>query len=156
MGKDTGGVMLASITSFERNGWPSPAVMNWVFQTCENFRHRIPLSFVPLHEYSPLAAARNVAGKKAIELGCEWLLMVDNDMKPHPQTLDMILEADESMDILVPIFHRWDGDKREAQLCWSPVESLESNNDTLNVNGRTWIPLHRCGSGVIAIRPHCL
>jgi hypothetical protein len=45
-----------------------------------------------------------VLANKFLDSGCDWLLMLDNDMIPPLNLLDMIDGADERMDILVPQF----------------------------------------------------
>jgi hypothetical protein len=73
-------IMVAILTGHERHYWIHPDLMQalvrmplWQMETGSS------LAVTTIHGTSPVAAARNEAVEKMLQLGVEWLLQIDND-----------------------------------------------------------------------------
>lgn len=105
MAKKKDSVLVAVLTLAERDGWVTPGLAGWLAamkSAQASGKREIQLGF--LNDFKPYDDARNALAKEFLDSGCDWLLMLDNDMIPPPNLLDMIDRADERMDILVPRF----------------------------------------------------
>jgi hypothetical protein len=76
-------VFIALFTMCERDGWCSPQILPLltaakVAAVTGERNVRITVQ----HNNRPFDYARNIAAKAFLESGCEWPLMVDNDMAP--------------------------------------------------------------------------
>lgn len=92
-------LFIAILCGRERTGWICPELAEWCFdgRTPEGVDATISL----VCGYWPVDFARNVAVERARKAGADWLLMVDNDNVPHPETLARIaLANDRGLDVL--------------------------------------------------------
>jgi GT2 family glycosyltransferase len=102
------------------------------------------------HNNRPFDYARNVAAKAFLESGCEWLLMVDNDMAAPVDLLDMLDRVDDTMDIVVPKFYSL-GDAG-LFVCWRSLEGYMTPAVEKVHAEDEWIELSNAGSGCMFIR----
>lgn len=110
MAKKIGSVLVAVLTLAERDGWVAPGLAGWLAaMKCEQATGKREVRLGFHHEFKPYDHARNALAKEFLASGYDWLLMLDNDMIPPPDLIEMIDRADECMDILVPRFYALNG-----------------------------------------------
>ncbi len=97
--KSKASVFIAIFTGKERDGWLCPAMAEFLVSLTTQKPRAISLEVLTL---KPIDYARNCAVKDFLATDFQWLLMIDNDMAPPPNLLDMVDRAEERMDILVP------------------------------------------------------
>ena len=85
----------------------------------------------------------------------EWLIMVDNDMAPPENALDMIIEAGDR-DIIIPVMMMWDNKKGQVFLCWKPVSQYGEKGEWELDDAQPFVELQSGGKGMIAIRRRVL
>lgn len=141
-------LLISPLSTYERNGWYCPELVWFIFSAGQSQKHKI--SFAPVHNFIPAGGGRNVACKKFLETDNEWILMVDNDMVPPFNLLEMLDKATPDMDILIPLFHLWENDTSTVKVVWAPV----ANPDQMSVeelNATEWLELQSAGTGCIFI-----
>ncbi len=99
-------VFIFVLCGAERDGWIVPGLLGFLMglrNSGPTVRREISLEL--MYNVRPVDAARNAIAKKFLASECEWLCMIDNDMLPHPNLLEILDRAGEHMDILVPKFY---------------------------------------------------
>ena len=144
-------VFIALFTMCERDGWCSPHILPFltaakVAAATGDRDIRVTLQ----HNIRPFDYARNIAAKAFLESGCEWLVMVDNDMAPPVDLLDMLDRADDRMDIVAPKFYSL-GDAG-LFVCWRSLDGKMYPAVTKVSPRDEWIELSAVGSGLMYIR----
>ena len=144
-------VFIALFTMCERDGWVSPHILPFltaakVAAVTGDRDIRITLQ----HNNRPFDYARNIAAKAFLESGCEWLVMVDNDMAPPVDLLDMLDRADDRMDSVAPKFYSL-GDAG-LFVCWRSLEGYMAPAVEKVHAEDEWIELSNAGSGCMLIR----
>jgi hypothetical protein len=83
---------IAILCGIERTGWICPPLVDWIMagKVLAGVEANVSL----ISGCWPVDHARNVAVELASRSGSDWILMVDNDQRPHAQTLDVIALAD--------------------------------------------------------------
>jgi hypothetical protein len=97
-------VFIALLTLGEREGWLHPSIAQFLVALTQQKGRQISLNIrtdTKPHDY-----ARNLVVKDFLATGYDLLLMMDNDMGPPPNLLDMLDRAEDHMDIFVPKFYR--------------------------------------------------
>jgi hypothetical protein len=128
---------------------------NWVYPSIMEMVHWSgtggwPLVLDNVHNAFPVSVARNKVAQTflASKLNgerLEWLLMIDNDMDPPPDLLDVLLLPEMAdKDIVSMKCYRISPDWNGIDLAWQPLTGLYSP--------RPWLPLFRAGTGAIFIR----
>lgn len=148
-------ILIAPLTTHERNGWPHPNLLKFV----ADLPHLAGYATVvcPLHNFTPAAAARNVICKNIAngwKQHFDWLMMIDNDMDPPGDLLDTIKGCPDDAGIVVPEFSMFNDTERKLILCWTP--DVESYDGSPMVLDRGFHPIRKCGTGVMFIRPSAL
>jgi hypothetical protein len=103
-GKQKASVFIAIFTLDERDGWMAPGMAQFLAAMSVVAKERA-VSLQIKQNTKPIDWARNHIVQDFLASGFEWLLMVDNDMNPPPNLIDMVDRADGRMDILVPKFY---------------------------------------------------
>ena len=157
--KQKASVFVALFTMNERDGWLSPGLAQFfaaLSHVAKDRRVMVHLSACK----KPIDHARNLVVKEFLASGCDWLLMVDNDMVPPLNLFEMIDRAAGHMDILVPKFFMLapafgprtsEALTKHAQnprlplfLCWQTLN--------IRLDEREWTELAWAGTGVMFIR----
>ena len=129
----------------ERDGWLHPSLATFLVSlTGQNSRG---LTMHLSSEHRPVDYARNCVVKEFLASTCEWLLMLDNDMVPPVNLLDMVDRAGDRMDIVVPRFYRAEAgpcDGVRLKLCWESFSGELAQNE--------WRELVCAGTGVMFVR----
>lgn len=142
-------ILIGILTTYERDGWAHPHLLKWVADLPMNpvYATRI----IPIHNFQPAAAGRNVFCKQMKEnKEADWLCMIDNDMPPPLNMLDVLKDAPEDAAVIVPAFWIWQQDRGALTLCWGVAPGNEPKGNEF-IPG--WHELNKCGTGVIFIRP---
>jgi hypothetical protein len=142
-------ILVAVLTTHERIGWVHPEILFFIEAQRSNTNYAWSLAKV--HNFVPAAAARNVFCNAAKDTGCDWILMVDNDMALPYNLFDCIKDAPEDAAVVVPRFHLWDETNRRITMCWG-MDAAEFKNGAL-VLDKPFYELTKCGTGAIFIRP---
>jgi hypothetical protein len=140
-------VFVVVLTLSERDGWCSPQLMTFLTAAkaaAVTGNRDVEVTFQ--HNVRPFDHARNLAARAFLKSGCDWLLMIDNDMAPPSNLLEMLDRTGDHMDVVVPKFYSL-GDAG-IRLCWRlPEEPL-----SLNEQCAEWIQLSAAGSGCMFVR----
>jgi hypothetical protein len=99
--KSKASVFIAIFAGNERDGWLCPAMAVFIVSLTRQKARALCLQVPAL---KPIDYARNSIVKDFLASDFEWLLMIDNDMAPPLNLLDMVDLAEGGMDILVPKF----------------------------------------------------
>ena len=143
-------LLISPLSTYERTGWYCPDLVWFFFAAAQNRKHEI--EFRPAHNFIPAAGGRNLVCKVAQERKADWILMVDNDMSPPNNLLDMLDSVTDDMDIVLPVFHMWDGDEKgTVKVVWSPLSSKEQMTQE-ELSATEWLELQSAGTGCIFIR----
>ncbi|MCU1242396.1 MAG: hypothetical protein JWO71_3122 [Candidatus Acidoferrum typicum] len=98
-------VFMTVLSTSERDGWLAPGLLGFVMGLGKSGGPRREISVELMYNVHPVDAARNTIAKNFLASDCEWLCMIDNDMTPPPNLLELLDRAAEHMDVLVPKFH---------------------------------------------------
>lgn len=109
-------VFIAILTTYERNGWITRQLAEFVYSLRGNKKFATALAFAD--NYVPAAAGRNAICAAFLSSDADWLCMIDNDMAPPANLLDTLDGAPDDAAVIIPKFHMWDGNKAELKLCW--------------------------------------
>src|SRR5689334_1110967 len=129
-------VFIAVLTQAEREGWYSPQLVTFLAAVKIVHDRNVQVTFQ--HDARPFDYARNLAAAAFLASGLDWLLMVDNDMAPPRNLLDLLDHVDERIDIAVPLFYTM-GDAG-IKLCW------KLKPDCPTATGE-WTEIEGAGSG---------
>ena len=149
-------VVISPLSTYERHGWWSFEL--GIFLLCAIGSRKYRVSIHPAHKVDPVMAARNLICKKFLkETTADWLLMIDNDMRPPTNLLDMLDDIPPEADIAVPIMHLWNEVNKFPAICWRPKDIAinqvkMSEEETRKLLGEKWIELEACGSGAMFVR----
>ena len=143
-------IVFAVLSTYEREGWHHPSILQFF---CDlPFKPGYAYRMVPVHNFKPAAAGRNVFCKNIKDADADWLVMIDNDMAIPDNLLDTLKDAPADADIIVPTFYMWSQTDLKLTLCWG-MDDIPSGYARLNPG---FHELTKCGTGVIFIRPHVL
>ena len=151
-------IIVTPLMTYERWGWLNYELFLWLQTSPIEYykKHGYDFSVCPAHNFCPAPAARNVAGKMFLGTNAEWLLMVDNDMAPPDNLLDMIVNAGPDKDIIIPVMMMWDNKKGQSFLCWKPVSQYGTKGEWDLDDAVAYQELQSGGTGAIAIRRRVL
>src|SRR5712671_1244203 len=146
--KQNSSVFVAIFTQNERDGWIAPGMIGFIVGLSSTGR-KVQLQV--RDNVKPIDYARNVAVKDFLASDAQWLLMIDNDMGPQPNLLDMLDRAKERMKILVPKFfllapclakysHH---PKLPLSFGWQPLNKMPKENE--------WSELAWSGTGTMFV-----
>ena len=91
-------VVVAVLVSEERQGWVNPHLSAALVALA--FDPRFRMTYLPINSLYPVSAARNHAVNETIAHDGDWLLMIDNDIKPPFELCNVIARADFIGDII--------------------------------------------------------
>jgi hypothetical protein len=144
-------VFVCTFAGWERSGWPCTGLSLFMGELgVVRARGERQVVRHGIHNARPHDAARNLAVKAFLESGLEWLLMVDNDMVPPTNLLDMCDFAGPEMDIIVPRFYCLSGNDPNVlkiSLAWKLLPGQASIPPNV-----AWVELAGSGTGAMAIR----
>lgn len=143
-------VVFGILSTYERNGWHHPSITQFFadlpFKTGFGFR------VIPIHNFVPAAAGRNVFCRETKDTDADWICMIDNDMAVPPNLLDTVTDVPTDAGIVVPAFYLWDQTLANLTLCWG-VDGDDGRARAVAKFGPGFHELSKCGTGVIFIRP---
>ena len=142
-------VLFGVLSTYERSGWHHPSITQ--FFADSPFINNCAYRMIPVHNWTPAAAGRNVFCKQNKDTETDWLCMIDNDMHIPLNLLDAVKNAPPDADIVCPQFYMWDQGQLKLVLCWG-VNENEANNGVRHF-APGYYPLIKCGTGVIFIKP---
>jgi hypothetical protein len=142
-------IVFGILSTYERHGWHHPSLTQFFadlpFTTGTSYR------MIPINNFIPAAAGRNVFCKQLKDCDADWLCMIDNDMVIPDNFLDTLKDVPADADIVVPAFYIWDQTSLNLTLCWGW--------DGAAADGRTkqlppgFHELTKAGTGAIFLRP---
>lgn len=142
-------IMFGVLSTYERHGWHHPSITQFFadlpFMTGVGYR------MIPINNFQPAAAGRNVFCRNFKDCDADWLAMIDNDMHIPANLIDAIKDAPADAGIVVPTFYLWDQTKTKLVLCWGKDDVAEGSPVKQFTPG--FHELTKCGTGVIFIRP---
>jgi hypothetical protein len=145
-------VLVVTFSTKERCGWPCPGLSNFMAGVAvKAARGEREIRTLRLENYVPHDTARNFAAKSFRETGLDWLVMIDNDMEPQSNLLDMLDRADDRMDVIVPRFFAITNDKNGGMISLNLGWLLRDGETVPNPNTE-WIEIEKAGTGVMAVR----
>lgn len=147
-------VVFAILTTYERHGWVHPSILQYFSDLPfkEGFAYRV----VPIHNFVPAAAGRNVFCKNFKNTDADWLCMIDNDMEIPPTLLDTLKDVPADAGIVVPAFYAWTQADRKLTLCWGADEGVLPTPGGPQKCHPGFYELTKAGTGVMFIRPSVL
>lgn len=118
-------------------------LMVWLMQLMQSREHDMHYAF-PI--YSPIASARNRIAREFVESPArfEWLLMIDSDVVPETNPLDLIAQDKDVIGQICPI---WKGDLAPGREVMWNVVPLEGSI----LIGEGLAPVQAVGSGCLLI-----
>jgi GT2 family glycosyltransferase len=139
-------VCIATLITKERGGWIHPGLSAFLSHAAVlNATGKRVVKFSQPDSYIPHDHARNRAAHYFMESGCEWLLMIDNDVVPKSDLFALIDSTDDRMDIIVPkTFHLM---PNQLTLGWKFIPGAST---TPHVSG--WVELEAAATTCLAIR----
>jgi hypothetical protein len=141
-------IIFGVLSTYERTGWIHPSILQFFCDLPLNPGYAFRV--VPIHNFVPAAAGRNVFSRNFKDSDTDWLCMVDNDMSLPANFLDLLKGAPEDADIIAPVFYLWDQGGLNLKLCWG----METSPSGLGRLDPGFQELTKCGTGAIFIRPH--
>ena len=147
--KEKASVYIAIFTLNERDGWCAPGIIQFIVQ-CTTSPRKLCLHVENNKRH--VDYARNLVVKDFLATDFEWLLMLDNDIAPPPNLLDMVDRAGDHMDILGPRYFLFAADLQKYAkipglplvLGWQPLRD--------RVGDAEWVELAWSGGGVMFAR----
>lgn len=152
-------ILVGVLTTYERSGWVCPPLAQWLHKLPYNPNYLTDVGWV--HNFAPAAAGRNYLLRHVKELAKEsrpdWILMIDNDMRPSQDLLSCIDKAPEDAGVIVPRFYMWDEAKSNPTLCWG-VDNAASNEvaEYMKVEPGKYYELVKSGTGAMFLRPQLI
>ena len=149
-------ILFGILSTHERDGWHHPTITQFFSDLAHTGGQDVGWNIVPIHQFIPAAAGRNVFCYQAKDTDCDWLCMIDNDMTLPPNLLDAVKKAPVDADVVCPTFYMWDQTKLRCTLCWgTPLNAEESKMDrVVKAFAPGYHELTKCGTGVLFIKPH--
>lgn len=147
-------VLIAVLTTHERYGWVHPSILSFCVAVPWEpyFRKNVVLSV----NANTAAAARNRLCRDFLDSDADWICMIDNDMEVPDNLLETIKDAPADAGIVAPMFWFWDGDKQRPIICWNFFDEAVNKGDKTISLEPGFMPIRKCGSGVIFIRREVL
>jgi hypothetical protein len=97
-------VFVATFSTEERGGWFCPGLVNFLLNASAlSITQGRQVGYKNIYNHRPIDSARNFAAREFLKTPAEWLLMLDNDIAPPLNLLDLADSADERMDIVTPL-----------------------------------------------------
>lgn len=145
-------VMISPLTGLERHHWLNPLLSTSI--VASSFRKDIrSFTYSPAFGVFPVSAARNkVVEEFFLKSDADWLVMIDNDIAPPQNFLDMLFDCPPEADILIAPYHIWDPDTMRTVLCfgrWENGQMITPDPDEVRPG---WMAGGAGGTGLIAIR----
>jgi len=137
-------VLFAVFSTYERHGWVHPSIPE--FFEILRLRNDIAFRVVPVHNFNPAAAGRNVFCKQNKFSESDWICKIDNDMLIHEKVIDLVKNAPADADIIGAHYYMWTQGTLDLKLCWGMTDEEAAKPPG-------WKELTKCGTGVIFIRP---
>lgn len=144
-------VFMTILSTAERDGWLAPGLLGFVMGLRNSGAAQREISVELMYNVRPVDAARNTIAKNFLASDCEWLCMIDNDMTPPPNLLELLDHAADHMHILVPKFHvtmnvvHRDTIRPDVGVGWQPLNAGADRRGE-------WNELSVASSGVMFIR----
>lgn len=140
-------IVFCVLTTYEREGWVHPSILQFF---CDMpFQKGFAYRMIPVHNFKPAAAGRNVVAQHLKDTDADWICMIDNDMQINGNLLDTLKDAPADASIIVPAFYMWTQSELKLTLCWG-IESAPTGITKLTPG---FHPLIKAGTGVIFIKP---
>ncbi len=149
-------ILICILCGYERHYWIAPQLLDFVISL--KYRQDYSTHVVKAYNFIPAAGARNFFAAQVLTAvpQPDWVLMLDADMGPPDNLLDTVKDVPKDADIVVPMFHLWDGDAHKTKLCWGMDDSkMKTYNGKagLIVEKNKYYELNKCGTGAIFIKP---
>lgn len=145
--------MISPLTGVERHNWLNPILVTAIVSS--TYRRDIKrFSFTPAFGVFPVSAARNkVVEEYFLASDADWLVMIDNDIAPAQNFLDMLFTCPDDADILVAPYYVWDPELMRPMLCFGRWENGQMITLDQTEVRPGWIGGKAAGgTGLIAIR----
>lgn len=148
-------IMVSPLAMYERGGWYHPDLVTFLL-TVSRYSKKYTIIFNPAHQIIPAAGARNLLATRMQEVHkADWLLMIDNDVVPPPNLLDMLDSVTDDMDVVVPLCHMWVAEKAIPMTVMRPVGLKANDFNDLRVEKADmpeWVELEITGTGCVLVR----
>jgi len=144
-------VFVCTFAGWERDGWPCTGLSLFMGELgVVRARGEREVQRYGLHNYRPHDSARNAGVKEFRKSNLDWIGMLDNDMTPQANLLDMMDFAPAEADIVVPKFYCLSGNDPSVlkiSLAWKLLPGQTSIPPNVS-----WVEIDSCGTGAIFIR----
>lgn len=146
-------VMISPLTGAERHAWINPILTSSIVSS--TYRSDIrKFSYCPAFGVFPVSAARNkVVEEYFLASDADWLVMIDNDIAPSQDFLDMLFDCPDDADILIAPYYVWDPILMRPMICfgrWKDGQMITLDPSEVKPG---WIGGKSAGgTGLIAIR----
>jgi hypothetical protein len=143
-------IVFGLLSTYEREGWIHPSITQFF---CDlPFVKGHAFRVVPIHNFKPAAAGRNVFCREVKNSDADWICMIDNDMHINGNLLDVLKDVPKDASIVVPKFYMWNQAKLGLTLCWG-MDDCPTGYKQVSSG---WHELSKCGTGVIFIKPEVI
>ena len=100
-------ILVSVLCGYERHGWLNPELVTFLMALARE-KNEVVISLNT--DTTPVERARNFSARQALELGADWLLMLDNDIMPQANILRVLDGAGPDQHIiLLPYWGVLDG-----------------------------------------------
>lgn len=144
-------ILSVVLSTYERSGWICKELAELIANIDLVPGYATRFSFA--HNFIPAAAARNAIFKQVLQMEDppDWLLMIDNDMRPDMNLYSTIQGVPEDADVVAPAFYMWDNGKKTCTLCWGKDDMADRGEF-----GPGFHELTKCGTGAVFVRPRII
>jgi hypothetical protein len=94
---------IAAFCDKERHGWLNPALVLWLLNSSLQLRN---FMFMAVLGKRPVEHARNWAMTEFLTHNTDWLVMIDNDITPQVNLLDLVNDVEQER-IIAPVTYMW-------------------------------------------------
>jgi hypothetical protein len=137
-------IMIAVRSEPERHGWHHPMLTGWLLNLMTDYRYEIRIELV--HGFSGYAAPANRATTLFLEHSdCDWLGIVDNDVVPPPNLIEIVDALPLDVGIISPVCHMSREDSVHPQAGvykatgeFKPLDGAPGRYEVDRVGGGCW------------------
>lgn len=141
-------IVFGVLSTYERSGWIHPSILQFF---CDlPFVKGVAFRVIPVHNFIPAAAGRNVLCQNLKDSDADWICMLDNDMHVNGDLLKTVENAPADADIIAPAFYMWNQADLKLTLCWG----MDGAPEGIKKLTPGFHELTKCGTGAIFIKPH--
>jgi GT2 family glycosyltransferase len=143
-------ITVAILCGPERHQWLNPQLAFWLASGM-NRRKDTDVHLLPVYGFVPVEHARNFVADHFLKSNSDWLLMIDNDIAPAPNLLEILDDLKDHVKIVSPITVMWNGkhhaptvtQAKEEEDYFVPIQKPHRGKNEVSAVGTGCIFIHR-------------